>query len=117
VGPQATEPDDLDDEPESELAVEIEEGDGSQVVYAVYRKAAEQAGQDRWPMQIGMTTTDVSIRLPALGTGLPESPAVLIFRTDDAPVLEKVFHNILTIRGQRSDESGVRSGFSRTRMT
>ena len=110
VDPQATELDDVDDGADSELAIEMEEGDGDQVVYAfylpVYRRAAEQAGLDRWPMKIGMTTRDLSIRLAALGTALPEVPAVLIFRTDNAPVLEKVFHNILTLRGRRH-----RSGF------
>ena len=103
----------VDDELVDDDVVESESdvGTGLQSVYAfylpTYRAAAEAAGQTRWPVKVGMTTTSVGVRMAAHRTALPEGPVLtLVVRTDNAAILERVIHGILTLRGLRSDESG-----------
>lgn len=99
------------DEVDEGHAPEREIGIGPQSVYAfylpAYRRAAEQDGANRWPVKIGMTTSSVAIRMATHQTALPEIPCVaLVINCDNAALLEKVLHGVLTLRGQRSDEAG-----------
>lgn len=53
-----------------------------------------------------MTTGPLEARMAAHRTALPERPRVgLVLRSDNAAVLEKILHGILTLRGHRHDEA------------
>lgn len=86
-------------------------GEGEQSVYAyylpTYRRLAEIAGDSRWPMKVGMTTTSVSTRIGGQLTALPEGPVVgVVLRSSNAALLEKVLHGILSIRGRQVNNGG-----------
>ena len=92
-------------------------GVGKQFVYAFYlptfRMAAESKGETRWPVKIGMTTTSVQQRVASHQTALPEIPEMaILIRSDNAALLERVIHGILTMRGRRMDESAGSEWFS-----
>lgn len=93
---------------EDSLPMVVEEwvGSGSELVY-VYsfpslRALAELRGEDVWPLKIGMTrTTTLERILQQLGTSSFEWPVVhLAIRCNDARLIEKSLHSVLTLRGQ-----------------
>jgi T5orf172 domain len=103
--------------PDEPVAAETEVGTGPQIVYAyylnVYREAAQLQGADRWPIKVGMTTGPLEDRMAAHRTALPDAPKVaVIIRTENAALLEKVLHGILTLRGHRYDASGGSEWFT-----
>jgi hypothetical protein len=109
--------DDLIEEPEVEIPIDRFVGGGKQFVYAFYlptfRAAAEAKGESRWPVKIGMTTTSVEQRMASHQTALPEVPEMaILIRTDNAALMERVIHGILTMRGRRMDESAGSEWFS-----
>lgn len=86
-------------------------GDGDQFLYAfylpTYRELAEARGESAWPMKVGMTTTTVQQRIDGFRTALPEEPVVaLVVRTDNAALLEKLVHSVLSLRGRREETGG-----------
>lgn len=100
-----------EDEDEQSLLVEREVGRGDQIVYCyyldAYRQRAESRGSRRWPIKVGMTTGELRHRMAQHATGAPEAPTVaLVIRTDNAALLEKTVHGVLTYRGRRDDPSG-----------
>jgi hypothetical protein len=86
-------------------------GSGAGAVYlyflATYRLRAHENGETVWPCKIGRTDRDPLTRvLSQAGTALPERPHVaLIIRTQYAAAWESALHSILTLRGQRIDDS------------
>ena len=92
--------------PSANSSETVELGKGRESVYAyyfpAYRDQAAYLGREEWPMKIGMTKSDASIRLrDQCGTAMPEEPVVgLLYKTDDARSAEKMLHSMLSQRGK-----------------
>jgi hypothetical protein len=102
-----------DDSPRVEVStpkIELELGDGDQLVYCfylpMYRNQAQRDGEKRWPIKIGRTTGSLTTRLASLSTSMPELPVVaVVIRVHDADLLERAIQNILSFRGRWLSEA------------
>jgi hypothetical protein len=85
-------------------------GAGEEAVYVyyypTYKKEALAAGRDRWLCKIGRTDRLPRIRISEQTTGMPEQPVIgLVINTDDSRAVEVVVKNVLSLRGQWSEDS------------
>jgi hypothetical protein len=108
-----------DDEPGEDDRADRVVGIGHQQVYCfyldAYRDLALSRGESTWPIKIGMSAGQLSARLEAHRTALPEAPHLaLLIETDNAATLEKVIHGVLTLRGKRSEGTGGAEWFTTT---
>lgn len=91
----------------SSLDPSVVHGDGPEAVYAysfpAYVQLARLDGDSRHPIKIGMTAGDVEARIASqVGTGLPEPPSLLlVLRVESARLVERILHDVLTLRGQQ----------------
>jgi len=87
-------------------------GSGPEAVYVyyfpAYRDQAAYLQRDSWPMKIGMTKGEVSLRIKdQCGTAMPELPIVgMIFRTENAANAERLLHSTLHTRGRHLSGPG-----------
>ncbi len=97
-------------ENDQEYKIEAVMGDGDEAVYVyyypAYKASALAAGKDHWLCKIGRTDRLPRIRISEQITGMPEQPVIgLVIKTDDSRAVETVIKNVLSLRGQWSEDS------------
>ncbi len=109
VPPDLVANEDVDKETQ-EYKIDSIVGVGEEAVYVyyypTYKKEALAAENDRWLCKIGRTDRLPRIRISEQTTGMPEQPVIgLVINTDDSRAVEVVVKNVLSLRGQWSEDS------------
>jgi len=88
----------------------LEFGQGKNAVYVfhyeIYKEKYHSKGNKFYPCKIGLSINPNDRVTKQVGTAFPEPPIVdLIIKTDNAALLEKVIHNVLSLRDRHCENS------------